>query len=81
MRNEIITVRYGKRKSFIIWKLTEPDSLKKFQRYFEKNKSLGYQYDTIGRTPMIRFGVRFECTGLAMKRDWYTCATSGKRCN
>lgn len=79
MRYEIITFRYGKRKTMIVWNLTEPNALARLQRYFEKNKVLGYQYDAIGRTPVIRFGVRFDYTSLGLSREWYTCMTSGGR--
>jgi hypothetical protein len=76
---EIITFRYGKKKSMVVWNLTEPNALARLHRYFEKNKSLGYQYDVIGRTPVIRFGSDFDITCLGLSREWYTCATTGER--
>lgn len=57
MRYEIVTFRYnndGTSKAKF-WDMTNPKDVTNFRRYFKRNSILGYQYDIISNTPMIRF--------------------------
>lgn len=72
--DEILTVRYGKRKTYKYWSVESQKDMKSLKSYFETNRHLGYQYDVIaGRRAVIRFGAEFSTTIYADDLRQRTC--------
>lgn len=72
--DEILTIRYGKHKTYKYWSVESRESMKSLKAYFKSNQHLGYQYDVIsGRRAVIRFGRTFPTTIYADDLSERTC--------